>query len=335
MKKIMNAPQTLIQDELEGFAKIYGDRIRLAASAPAVLRKKQKEKGKVKLVMGNGGGHEPAVIGWVGEGMFDCDVVGEVFAAPSGERIYRVIQEIDDGSPILLCVQNHAGDVINANLACRKARKAGIDIHSVLFYDDIASAPRDKLEERRGVAGMLFYTKIVGALAEEGASVEACAEMFERVRDRTRTYGAAYSACTHPESGMKMFDYLENNDLIELGMGVHGEGGNGSRIPMPTAEKLAALIGEKLIEDGDYRAGEEVLVLVNGTGGSTAMELNIFYNELERFLRRNGLTAVGCSVGSYLTTQELAGLSVSLCAADSRMKELWERPCDCPLWVKR
>ena len=169
MKKIMNEPDTLIADELQGFAKIYSRQVKLADSVTAVVRAVPKSAGKVKLVMGNGGGHEPAVIGWVGEGMFDCDIVGDLFSAPSGEKMFQAIEEIDDKSPVLLCIQNHAGDVINGNIAWKKAVKHGIDIRKVLFYDDIASAPREENEERRGIAGMLFYAKIVGAMAEAGA----------------------------------------------------------------------------------------------------------------------------------------------------------------------
>lgn len=333
MKKIMNSPETLITDELQGFAKIYPDQVKLAESTTAVIRAVPKEKGKVKLVMGNGGGHEPAVIGWVGKGMFDCDTVGDLFSAPSGEKMYQAMEEINDGSPILMCVQNHAGDVINANIAWKKAKKNGINAVRALFYDDIASAPKEETEERRGIAGMLFYTKIVGALAEKGASIEECLSMFERVRDNTRTYAAAYSGCTHPGTGMKMFEYLEDNDLIEMGMGVHGEGGGDNRISMPKADKLAALFADILIEDRPYKSGEKVLVLVNGTGSSTMMELNILYNELDRYLTEKGLIVKGCRVGSFLTTQELAGVSVSLCAVDDEMLSLWKEPCDCPLWV--
>ena len=335
MKKIMNEPDTLIADELQGFAKIYPRQVKLADSVTAVVRAVPKSAGKVKLVMGNGGGHEPAVIGWVGEGMFDCDVVGDLFSAPSGEKMFQAIEEIDDKSPVLLCIQNHAGDVINGNIAWKKAVKHGIDIRKVLFYDDIASAPREENEERRGIAGMLFYAKIVGAMAEAGASIEECIEMFERVSDNTRTYAAAYSSCTHPGTGLKMFEYLENNDLMEMGMGVHGEGGGDNRIPMPKADRLAELMADALIQDKPYRPGESLLILVNGTGAATAMELNILYNELEKTFRSKGFEIAGCRVGNFLTTQELAGVSVSICSVDDTMKELWERPCDCPLWVQK
>ena len=155
MKKIQNTADTLVRDELEGYAAIHKKVIRLLPDSTCIVRAVPKEKGKVKLVMGNGAGHEPAVIGWVGEGMFDMNIVGDVFTAPSADKILNGLQAIDDGSPILLIVQNHAGDVLNANQAYKKAKKLGMDIHKVLFYDDIASAPRDEVEERRGMGGRM------------------------------------------------------------------------------------------------------------------------------------------------------------------------------------
>lgn len=327
MKKICNVPETLLADMLEGFAKIHSDKVKYLPEHSAIVRATPKEKGKVKLVMGNGSGHEPAVIGWVGYGMFDMDVVGEAFTAPSGDHVFEAVQAIDDGSPILLIVQNHAGDVLNANVAYKKAKKAGVDIHKVLFYDDIASAPRDQIEERRGMGGMFFYTKVVGAMAEQGSSIEECIAMFERVRDNTRTYAAAFSSCTHPATGIKMFEYLEGNNLIELGMGVHGEGGGNNRIPMPTARELAAIMGKALLEDKPYAKGDRLLVDINGTGATTCMELSIFYNEFEKFLFDQGISAVGAVSGNFLTTQELAGVSVSVCSVDQEMLRLWEVPC--------
>lgn len=334
MKKIQNTADTLVRDELEGYAAIHKKVIRLLPDSTCIVRAVPKEKGKVKLVMGNGAGHEPAVIGWVGEGMFDMNIVGDVFTAPSADKILNGLQAIDDGSPILLIVQNHAGDVLNANQAYKKAKKLGMDIHKVLFYDDIASAPRDAVEERRGMGGMFFYTKIVGALAEQGASVEECIAMFEKVRDQTRTYAAAFSSCTNPVNGVKMFEYLENNNSIELGMGVHGEGGGENRIPMPSAEKLAEMMGKALLEDKPYQKGEQLLIDVNGAGSTTCMEMNIFYRELERYLIAQGFQPVGAVAGNFLTTQELAGISLSICGVDEEMLRLWEAPCRCGILTR-
>lgn len=327
MKKVQNSPESLVQDELEGYVKLHKDKIRLLPDTTCVVRAVPKEKGKVKLVMGNGAGHEPAVIGWVGEGMFDMNVVGDVFTAPSGEKILKGLQAIDDGSPILLIVQNHAGDVLNAGQAFRKAKKQGMNIRQVIFYDDIASAPRDAVEERRGIGGMFFYTKIVGAMAEAGATLEECAAMFERVRDCTRTYAAAFSSCTNPVNGVKMFEYLEGTNQIELGMGVHGEGGGENQIEMPSASVLAERMARALLEDKPYQKGDRLLVDINGAGSTTCMEMNIFYNELEKFLTAEGFQVVGAVAGNFLTTQELAGISLSFCSVDEEMLRLWQAPC--------
>jgi len=334
MKKISNAPETLVTDELQGFVKLHSDKVRLIEGTTCVARRIPKEKGKVKLVIGNGAGHEPAVIGWVGKGMFDLNVVGDVFTAPSGDKIYQGIEAIDDGSPILLMVQNHAGDVLNANYAYSKAKKKGIDIYKVIFYDDIASAPKEFMEDRRGIGGMYFYAKIVGAMAEAGASAEECISMFEAVRDNTRTYGVAFSACTHPATGMEMFGYLKDNDLIEPGMGVHGEGSGNHCVPMPKAAELAEMTGNVLLEDKPYHANDNLLVVVNGAGSTTCMEMNIFYNEFERFLTKKQINVVGGCAGNYLTTQELAGLSVSLCSVNQTMLDLWNAPCCCAILTK-
>ncbi|MCI8441653.1 MAG: dihydroxyacetone kinase subunit DhaK [Provencibacterium sp.] len=329
MKKLQNSPETLLMDELQGYARLHRDKICLLEETTCIARRTPKARGKVKLAMGNGAGHEPAVIGWVGEGMFDLNVVGDVFTAPSGDKIFEGLQAIDDGSPILLIVQNHAGDVLNANIAMRKAKKAGMNIRQVLFYDDIASAPREAQEERRGIGGMFFYTKMVGAMAEAGADIDSCIRMFERVRENTRTYAAAFSSCTHPLTGIRMFEYLDGTENIELGMGVHGEGGGENIIPMPTAAQLAEKMGSALLSDRPYTPGDRLLIDINGAGATTCMEMNIFYNELEKYFLAQGMEIAGAVAGNFLTTQELSGISLSICKVDSEMLSLWEAPCRC------
>lgn len=325
MKKIINSTETLVEDALRGYTMAHGDIIRLVPGTHMVERVRPKEAGKVRMLMGNGAGHEPAVACWVGLGMFDLNVVGEIFTCASSAHIYEGIRRLSAGGPVLVAVQNHAGDVLNADMAVARAQAEGIDVQSVLFYDDIASAPRDMIEERRGIGGMLFYAKIVGALAERGASLAECAAMFERVRETTRTYAVAVTNCTHPITGMAMFAGLPD-DRIELGMGVHGEGGGG-QIPLPTARELARLLCKTLAEDGGYSAGDRLLLMVNGAGGMTMMELSILYGELADAFAARGLEIAGCKVGSYLTTQELSGVSVSSCAVDGEMLALWNEPC--------
>lgn len=329
MKKLRNDPAQLVNETLAGYALAHSDVLHLIPGTHMMERKEKKAPGKVRLLMGNGAGHEPAVIGWVGEGMFDMNVVGDVFSAPTGQAIFQGIKRLcEEGGPVLLCVQNHEGDVLNANMAVAMAKKEGLSVRSVLFYDDIASAPRDMIEERRGIGGMIFYAKILGAMAEGGATLDEMASMFEAVRDATRTLSVAVTNCTHPLSGLPMFDGLPE-DEIEVGMGVHGEGGM-NRIPLPTSRELAALLCDKLIEDGGYAKGSNLMVMVNGAGGMTMMEMSILYKDIYEHLQGKGMGVAGCKVGNFLTTQELSGVSLSLLSATDEMIRLWNCPCNAP-----
>lgn len=319
-------------ETLEGYVLANQDIITRNPGTHQIVRKEKKAPDKVKFVLGNGAGHEPAVIGWVGPGMLDMNIVGDVFTAPSAEKILEGLEAINDGSPILLAVQNHAGDVLNAERAYKKARERGIDVHRVLFYDDIASAPKGMEEERRGMAGMLFYVKIVGAFLEQGGGVEEAVRLFEKVRDNTRTYSVAFTSCTHPVTGMKMVDLPE--DEIEMGMGVHGEGGGENRVPMMSSEELAERVGILLAEDGEYREGDALLLFVNGLGSATAMEQSIFYRDMFRFWEKRGVQVVGGYCGGCLTTQELGGVSVSVCRVDGAEQKLWNAPCRCGIFSK-
>ena len=326
MKKIINNPNTIVEDTLKGFVCANSDIINLVPGTHIVQRKATKDKGKVRFMMANGAGHEPAVSCWVGEGMFDMNVVGEVFTCPSSGHIYEGIKRLSANGPVLVAIQNHAGDVINGGLAIKKAADEGLDVQSVLFYDDIASAPKDAIEERRGIGGMIFYSKIVGAMAEQGDDMDSLIKVFSQVRDNTRTIAFAVTNCTNPITGLSMFNDLPD-DSIELGMGVHGEGGGADRIKIPTAKELAKLLSDKLIEDGEYKAGDKLLVFVNGSGGMTSMELSMIYGGIHDYLESQGLQVVGCKVGTYLTTQELSGASVSFCRVDDQMLALWNAPC--------
>ena len=325
MKKLLNDPNQLVEQTLEGYAAAHSDVIRLVPGTHMIERVVPKDSGKVRFMMANGAGHEPAVICWVGQGMFDMNIPGEIFTCASSTRIYEGICRLAKDGPVLVAIQNHAGDVLNAGMAISQAQAEGIDVDSVLFYDDIASAPKDMMEERRGIGGMIFYAKILGAMAEAGASRDEMKAMFEQVRDATRTYSVALTNCTNPITGMAMFDSL-GDDEIEMGMGVHGEGGDG-RMKLPTAAALAEMVCDKLIEDGAYAQGNRLLVMINGAGGMTMMEMSIFYGDVKRYLEKRGFDVVGCKVGNYLTTQELSGVSVSLCAVNDEMLELWNAPC--------
>ena len=325
MKKIINSPDTLVMDIIKGYTAAHEDIIRQVPGTHMVERVEPKEKGKVRFLMANGAGHEPAVMCWVGKGMFDMNIPGEIFTCASAPMIYEGIKRLGQDGPVLVAIQNHAGDVLNAGMAIEDALDDGVDVHSVLFYDDIASAPKSEISERRGIGGMLFYGKIIGAMAERGDDVEALKAMFEQVRDRTRTYAFAVTNCTNPISGLEMFAGLPE-DEIELGMGVHGEGGGG-RIKLPTSRELAKIVCDKLVEDGEYKAGDQMLVMVNGSGAMTMMEMSILYSEIKDYLESLGMKVVGRKVNNYLTTQELSGASISLCSVTDEMLALWNEPC--------
>lgn len=325
MKKIFNSSDTLVEDTIKGYTAAHRDIICQVPGTHMVERVSKKEKGKVRFLMANGAGHEPAVMCWVGKGMFDMNIPGEIFTCASAPMIYEGIKRLGQDGPVLVAIQNHAGDVLNANMAIQDALDDGVDVHSVVFYDDIASAPKEQITERRGIGGMLFYGKIVGAMAERGDDVESLKSMFEQVRDRTRTYAFAVTNCTNPISGLEMFAGLPD-DEIELGMGVHGEGGGG-RIKLPTSKELAKIVCDKLIEDGEYQPGNRMLVMVNGSGGMTMMEMSILYGEIQAYLNQQKMEIVGCKVNNYLTTQELSGASVSFCSVTDEMLALWNSPC--------
>ena len=308
------------------------DIIELVPGTHMVVRKEKKPAGKVKFLLGNGAGHEPAVIGWVGPGMLDLNLAGEVYTAPSSDKLVEALEYLDDGGPILMAVQNHAGDVLNANLACREAKEKGIDVHKVLFYDDVASAPKWFEEERRGMGGMLFYVKLVGAYLEAGGDIGGAVRLFESVRDATRTYSVGITRATHPVTGKDIFTVPD--DLIELGMGVHGEAGGANRVPMPTSGELAKILCDILVEDKPYEKGGEVLVFLNGLGGITFMEMSMLYGDIVRYLEGLGIDVYDGYCNNCLTTQEMSGVSLSLCQADDEKKALWQKPCRCGIWCK-
>lgn len=327
MKKLLNAKEDIMNETMRGYALQNQKRLKLNAGTHQMVRRIPKEKGKVKLVVGNGGGHEPCLLGWIGKGMYDLDCLGEVFTAQAGEVFYEGIRCIDDGSPILLTIANHAGDVLNGNLAYALALEDGMQIRKVLFYDDIASAPKGFEEERRGMAGMMFSVKTAGAAAEAGESLDKCAEIFERARDNTRTFAIALTPGTHPLTGSKMFEVPEN--AIEMGGGIHGEGGM-ETIPFTTCREVCAQVCSRLLEDLPYVQGDEVVIIVNGSGASTMMELSIFYQDTVDYLTARGIHVYDGVTGNFITTQETAGLSLSLCRLDKELKELWDAPCSTP-----
>lgn len=324
-KKLINQPEDILAEMLAGFASAYGDIVRLTENG-LIVRRQPKAVGKVGLVIGNGSGHEPAMVGLVGEGLFDVNIPGEIFTAPGPERILDGIKAADRGAGVLVCVSHHAGDLMNAEMALELCALEGIsNVEMVVLYDDISSAPKGREPDRRGSAGLFFVWKMLGAVAETGASLAECKALAEKIRDNIRTLAVALTSCAHPVTGETMFDLPD--DQIEIGMGVHGEVGMG-RQQFVSADATIDLMLPPIREDLPFMAGDEVLVLLNNSGSLTLMELFILYRRVAERLNAAGVRVYKSWIGAYATTQETAGFALSLCRVDEQLKRLWDAPAN-------
>lgn len=324
MKKLINKPEDIVKELLNGLVKSHSDLIRLAEN-DIVVRRQSKDKGKVYIVFGQGVGHEPAFDGLIGYGMHDVEVPGGIFACAGGEKIYQGIKmawEMSGHTPVLELVANHEGDVINAGIALDMAREDDIDVESVLLYDDIASAPKGDEDNRRGMAGMIFSFKVAGAMAEAGKPRGEIIRKVKEVNSSTRTLAVALRPCTIPTTGQLLFSLAE--DEIIIGPGIHGETGPEGPIKLPGANKVIEIVAERVTQDGDFKSGDEVLVLINGSGATTLMEMFILYNRLEEILKSMNIKIYRPLIGNYVTTQEMAGFSLSMCKADEETKRYWD-----------
>ncbi len=331
MKKIINDPQSLVADMLRGYALAFPQRIRLV-EGNLIARAVSKASGKVGLVIGNGSGHEPAMIDLVGEGLFDVNVAGRIFTAPPPHEMLAAIRLADRGAGVLVLVSSHQGDILNARMALMMAEAEGLTARMVILYDDVSSAPKGRENDRRGTAGLFFCWKIVGAAAEAGLDLETCARLAEEVRDATRTLSVAVSAGTHPETGHATFDLPP--DEVEVGMGVHGEAGSG-RMKLPTARALTDTMLNQIIPDLPFVQGDEVLVLVNGMGATTRMELMTVYAEVHQALVARGIAVARAWVGTYVTTQEMGGIAISLMKTNPQLTAWYDAPADSVLFDGR
>ncbi len=323
--KLINRPEDILGEMLEGFCAAYGDVARLTDNG-LVVRAQPKAAGKVGLVIGNGSGHEPAMIGWIGEGLFDVNIAGEIFTAPGPERIVDGIRAADCGGGVLVCVSHHAGDLLNAELALELCEAEGItDVEMVVLYDDISSAPKGRESERRGTAGLFFVWKMLGAFCEGDGDLAAAKALAEKVRDNTRSLAMSLSSCASPITGEVMFEMPE--DEMEIGMGLHGEMGMGRQKALG-ADATIDLMLPPILEDLPFAAGDEVLVLLNNSGSMTLMELFILYRRAAEALAEAGIRVYGSWIGPYATTQEMAGFALSLCRVDVEMKALWDAPAN-------
>ncbi|MEP3299584.1 MAG: dihydroxyacetone kinase subunit DhaK [Pseudoruegeria sp.] len=329
MKKLFNSAETMVDDMLDGFVSAF-PQVKRGESDPRVIVRNTKVKDadtKVTLLIGNGSGHEPIAMGFVGQGLLDANVVGDVFAAPSADLILDGITEVSGQAGTILLISQHSGDMINGRAATMMAQDEGINVLHLPMYDDISAAPPDRKKDRRGAPGTMFIYKILGSAAEEGMGLKDLFELGEAVRDRIVTLAAAVSPGVSPLTGQPMFSLPENE--IFLGMGVHGEPGVG-RVKVGPVAELVDLMVDKLLADRPIAAGCQACVIINGMGGTTMMEQLTIWNETKSKLARQGVTAIAPMIGSYVTTQEMGGFSISLLEPTEEMLRHWCAASDTP-----
>lgn len=323
MKKIINSPDQVVPEFLSGFSAANPS-VNYDKDAKVIFRKELTDK--VVLISGGGSGHEPAHGGYVGRGMLDAAVAGNVFASPSADQIQTAINHVDRGCGVLLVIKNYSGDVMNFEMAAELAALDGAEVESVVVNDDVAIEEEAGSTGRRGLAGTLFVHKIAGAAAEEGKSLAEVKRIAETVIANTRTMGVAMSSCILPAVGTPGFHLAD--DEIEIGMGIHGEPGI-RRSKMMTARELAVELNSRILNDLDY-SGEEVAVIVNGLGATPLMELYILYSEVEKLLSQERIRIYRSYVGNYMTSLEMSGCSLSLLRLNTELKHYLDAPADTP-----
>jgi dihydroxyacetone kinase-like protein len=323
MKKFLNDPADIVRESLAGLAAAHGDILRYDAEAQIVLRNAAPVQGKVALLSGGGSGHEPLHGGFVGVGMLDAACPGEVFTSPVPDQMLAATKAIDGGAGVVHLVKNYTGDVMNFKLAAEDAADEGISVESVLVDDDVAVQDSLYTAGRRGVGATVLIEKLAGASAEKGDDLAAVTAIARRVNDRSRSFGIALSSCTPPANGTPIFDLPEGQ--VEIGIGIHGEPGR-RREALGTAHELAETMVEAVLSDLEPASGARVLPFVNGMGGTPQIELYLLYHEVEQLLRAAGLVPERNLVGSYITSLEMAGASLTLLELDDELVQLWDAP---------
>lgn len=326
MKKIINNPNNVVSEMLQGLAKANPAVVYLGEGVEVIARR-EKTPGKVGIVSGGGSGHEPAHAGYVGKGMLDAAVAGNVFASPSPDRIVEGIKAADAGAGVLMVIKNYSGDIMNFTMSGEMASLDGIQTDYVVVKDDVAVEDSTYSTGRRGIAGTVFVHKIAGAAAEMGKDLAGVKAAAEKTIANIRTMGMAMTPCILPGVGKPGFTLGENE--IEIGMGIHGEPGI-NREPMSSASEIAGKLLGKIFADTDIYAGSEVAVMINGLGGTPLMELYILNNEVQKILEEKGIRCYKTFVGNYMTSLEMAGASVTLLKLDDELKGYLDYPSEAP-----
>jgi dihydroxyacetone kinase-like protein len=325
MKKVINNPEEVVNEMLDGIVKAHPEYVRVIKDKKVIVRANLTKK--VTLVSGGGSGHEPSHGGFVGKGMLDAAVAGEVFTSPTPDQVFEAIKAIDQGKGVLMVIKNYTGDILNFEMAGEMAEAEGIETASVVVNDDVAVEDSLYTTGRRGIAGTVFIHKIAGAAAEKGMELSEVKRVAEKVIANVRSMGMSLTPCTIPAAGKPGFELAE--DEMEIGLGIHGEPGT-HRDKIQDAAGIVKQLADKILGDLPLSSGDEIAVMVNGLGGTPLMELYIANNEFRKILDAKGVKVAKTLVGNFMTSIEMAGFSLTVLKLDAELKELLNAPADTP-----
>jgi len=329
MKKFLNDPANITKELLEGMTACYSNKVKLV-NDKIVVRATPKCECKVAIVSLGGTGHEPAISGFVGEGMLDASVAGDIFAAPGAPKLLEALRMFKREAGIILVTLNHAGDRMSASKALRDAQKEGIKVMEIVTQEDISAGIDIDPEEKRGLGGCIPLYKVIGAAAEQGKNIDEIYEIGQRFNKQMATLAVAMTGCTHPQNGGVIAVLPE--DEMEIGMGQHGEAGGG-RSKILTADETAAKMIAPLMKATGVKAGDKTMLIVNGVGATTLMEMFLVYRKATAVLAENGIASVPGICDELLTVQEMAGFQMILCKLDADHVELMQAKANSPYWT--
>ena len=324
MQRIFNHPDYIVDEMLKGFVVAHSDIVKLVKASEinergVIAAVDAPKAGKVGVVTGGGSGHDPAFIGYVGKNMCDAVAVGEIFSSPTAQSFYEAFLAANGGAGIACLYGNYSGDNMNVKMATKMAKKAGIEVKTVIANDDVASAPNDQRDKRRGVAGEIFMWKCGGAKAAKGGSLDEVIAAAQKAIDHTRSIGIGLAPCTLPAVGHPNFEIAPGK--MEVGIGHHGEPGI-EVTELETATPMAERMVDAVVTDYPYQSGDEVAVLVSGLGATPVMELYLLYSEIEKLLNAKGIKIYRSYVGNYFTSLEMMGATLTVMKLDEELKEL-------------
>jgi len=323
MKKFINSPEKVVVESMQGFAEAHSDLVKAFYGPNYMVRADAPVKGKVAIISGGGSGHEPMHTGYIGEGMLDAACPGEPFTSPTPDQIYEASKAANGGAGVLHIVKNYTGDVLNFEMAADMLRSENIDVEAVIIDDDVAVKDSLYTAGRRGVGATILAEKITGAAAEAKLNLNDVKDICSRVNANARSFGVALTPCTVPGANKPSFDLPE--DEYELGIGIHGEPGR-MQLKMEPADKIVERMMEPVMSDLPFKSGDEVLLFVNGMGGTPVIELYILYRKAYEIATKAGLKVSRNLVGTYMTSFEMAGASITLLKLDEQMRKYWDAP---------